>query len=78
LEAAANETVIRVSDGKHVQQKTVSKDEIKVEGQSAGGWVLLGALELERGRSAYVEITNTGAGGLVAADAVLFVPEKKH
>lgn len=78
LEAAAAETLIRLSNGKHVQQKKVNKAEIKVEGQSAGGWVLLGVLEVERGRSAYVEIANTGTGGIVAADAVLFVPEKKR
>lgn len=75
LAKAAAETRITVFDGKQVQEKRISADEIRVEGQSAGGWVALGTVDLEKGKSAYVEITNEGRGGIIAADAVLFVPK---
>lgn len=74
LTKAAAETRISVFDGKQVREKRISADEIQVEGQSSGGWVALGTVDLERGKSAYVEITNEGHGGVIVADAVLFVP----
>lgn len=77
LAKAAAETRISVFDGKQVQQKRIAKEEIRVEGQSSGGWVALGTVNLVQGNSAYVEITDEGQGGVVAADAVLFVPVKK-
>ncbi|HEX6428680.1 MAG TPA: hypothetical protein VF008_13385, partial [Niastella sp.] len=48
---------------------------IKVEGQTSGEWISLGKHRLEKGKKAYVEISNTGADGFVFADAVLFIPE---
>lgn len=77
LEQTAAETSISIFDGKEVQQKKVRKEDIRVEGQSAGGWVSLGTLKLDKGNSAYVEISNAGADGLALADAILFIPVKK-
>ncbi|ULT41912.1 hypothetical protein KRR40_46405 [Niabella defluvii] len=51
----------------------MSKD-IQVTGQTSGEWVSLGQYQLPAGRKAYVEVTNAGANGAIAADAVLLVP----
>lgn len=76
-EQITEETVLNIFDGKKLSQKRIGKKEIQVEGQSTGGWVDLGTLTLEQGHQCYVEITNEGTEGVVVADAVIFVPEKK-
>jgi len=50
--------------------------QIKVEGQTSGEWVSLGSYALQKGTSTSVTISNKGADGFVAADAILFVPVK--
>lgn len=77
LGAAAPETVIRMFDGKRMQQKKINRAAMRVQGQSGGGWVLLDTQTLKKGKAAFVEITNAGTEGVVAADAILFVPVKK-
>ncbi len=49
-----------------------------VEGQTSGKWVSLGTYLLPNGNNSTVTITTKNANGYVAADAILFVPEKKR
>ena len=47
------------------------------EGQTSGEWVSLGTYNLQKGNSTTVTITTKDANGYVAADAILFVPERE-
>ncbi|CAN5683276.1 FAD-dependent oxidoreductase [soil metagenome] len=48
----------------------------QAEGQTSGEWVKLGTYKLPKGNKITLNLTTKGADGIVAADAVLFVPEK--
>ncbi len=70
-------TSIDIYEGKAKKELTIKDSDIRVEGQTSGEWVLLGAYTLPPGKKAYAEVTNRNATGLVAADAMLFVPDFK-
>lgn len=78
LQGAAEQTNVTMFDGSKRTNKTVHEAAIKVEGQTSGEWVFLDAMNLPKGKAAFIEISNRAATGLVAADAVLFVPENRH
>ncbi|MRG44816.1 FAD-dependent oxidoreductase [Chitinophaga sp. SYP-B3965] len=63
-----------IFNGKEEKEVIIKKSAIDVKGQTSGEWVHLGRHQLPAGKSAYVAITNKGADGVVAADAVLLVP----
>ncbi|HEY8955955.1 FAD-dependent oxidoreductase [Chitinophaga sp.] len=65
---------VKVFDGSTVKEVGITAASIKVEGQTSGEWVSLGTYQLKAGTGAYVEIGNHKTEGIVAADAVLFVP----
>ncbi|MBO9732807.1 MAG: FAD-dependent oxidoreductase [Chitinophaga sp.] len=65
---------VKVNDGRQVTEKKVTAAAVKVLGQTSGEWVNLGSYDLPAGSSAYVEIDNHQTGGIVVADAVLFIP----
>ncbi len=48
-----------------------------IAGQTSGEWVSLGTYEFKKGTQPYVKILNKGKEGVVIADAILFVPQKK-
>ena len=48
-----------------------------VEGQTSGEWVSLGIFALQKGHKTAVTITTKNANGVVAADAILFLPTHK-
>jgi len=48
-----------------------------IEGQASGEWVTPGTYTLQKGNSTTVTVTTKGADSIVAADALLFVPDKK-
>jgi hypothetical protein len=75
--AAASEVQIDIFDGKTKDVHRIQKEDIQIVGQTSGEWVHLGFYELPGGSSSYVEISSRGADGVVLADAVLFLPEKK-
>ena len=72
---ATDRTRVTVFNGKQKQEKSISKNDIQVIGQTSGEWVSLGVMDFPPGNSAYVEITTEAANGVVVADAVLFVPQ---
>ncbi|WP_409013262.1 FAD-dependent oxidoreductase [Dyadobacter sp. CY343] len=68
---------IIVSDGKTSKDVTLKTADIEVVGQTSGEWVSLGTFDLPAGKSAFVEVSNKDADGLVLADAILLVPVSK-
>ncbi|HRO47103.1 FAD-dependent oxidoreductase [Agriterribacter sp.] len=74
-EKPSTSTQVKIFNGQTIKSVPVSSAELKVEGQTSGGWIDLGAYRLPAGKKGYVEITNEGADGIVIADAVLFIPE---
>ena len=66
-----------------IQNNGTTKDVIiatptHAEGQTSGEWVSLGTYTLAKGNKTIVTLTTSKAvNGAVAADALLFVPEKK-
>ena len=77
LDNGTSKTIVMVFDGKTKKEIVVKESDIQVEGQTAGEWVALGTYSLPSGKKSFVEITNKHADGVVAADAILFVPENK-
>lgn len=73
---AATHTPVCVCDGTSRHDTSVRNGEVVVVGQTGGEWVHIGRYALPAGRKSYVEISNRGADGTIAADAVLFVPGK--
>ncbi|WP_018630972.1 FAD-dependent oxidoreductase [Niabella aurantiaca] len=74
LRNASDVLQIKVYDGKRPVLKTIRSAEVKAAGQTSGEWVALGEYILNKGRKAYVELSNQNTHGAIAADAVLFVP----
>lgn len=64
--------IVTVNDGIKSVDRNVDIGSVEVVGQTSGEWVALGRFELSTG--CYVEISDKGANGIVAADAVLFKP----
>ncbi|GAB3009950.1 FAD-dependent oxidoreductase [Niabella terrae] len=74
MKNASDEISITVAAGSQKQVKTIRNADIRITGQASGEWVPLGTYRLVAGTKNFVEISNQGANGAVAADAVLFVP----
>jgi hypothetical protein len=72
---AAAKTTYTVFDGKASREIAVATN-IEVEGQTSGEWVSLGSYTLPAGDKATVTVHANGQNGVIAADAVLFVPAK--
>jgi hypothetical protein len=75
---ASDYTSVTVFDGIRRQEVTIKAADVVVEGQTSGEWVHIGRFHLHAGTGNYVELANTNATGVVAADAVLFIPDKKN
>ncbi|MBC8154243.1 MAG: FAD-dependent oxidoreductase, partial [Bacteroidetes bacterium] len=71
---ASGQTTLIVSDGSQARIILVREADIRVEGQTSGEWVSLGAFSLSPGKANYVDVSTKDANGVVVADAVLFVP----
>jgi ribulose 1,5-bisphosphate synthetase/thiazole synthase len=72
----SSQTVITVFDGKRGKEITIKESDVRVEGQTSGEWVFLGAFDLPRGTKSYAEVSGRLADGRVIADAVIWVPVK--
>ncbi|MDR1683517.1 MAG: FAD-dependent oxidoreductase [Candidatus Symbiothrix sp.] len=70
-------TSITIFDGINATEKIINRNDIVVEGQTSGEWVELGRFSLQTGKNAYIEISNKNADNVVAADAVLFIPDRR-
>jgi hypothetical protein len=65
-----------INDGNNLNEVKIAKDAVVISGQTSGSWISLGTFEIKKDQSPYVKIMNNAMGGVVNADAVLFVPEK--
>ncbi|HTI08206.1 MAG TPA: FAD-dependent oxidoreductase [Puia sp.] len=75
LPGGSSRTSLTIFDGKTKKERIVKETDVRVEGQTSGEWVPLGRYAFPRGKKGYVEISNREADGVVAADAVLFIPD---
>ncbi|RPE05430.1 FAD-dependent oxidoreductase [Chitinophaga lutea] len=74
----ATVTPVTVRMGAKAHNVPVKKDDVKVVGQTSGEWVKLGTFPLKKGSGAAVEVSaGADSDGIVIADAVLLVPEKR-
>ncbi|HEX5151238.1 MAG TPA: FAD-dependent oxidoreductase [Parafilimonas sp.] len=65
-----------IHTGSHTKEVFIAPH-TNVEGQTSGEWISLGTYTLQKGNKTSVVITNKGTDGVIAADAILFVPEEK-
>jgi hypothetical protein len=77
LQQGSSKTSVIVFDGIKNKEQTIEASSVKVEGQTSGEWVDVGVYSLKKDAKPFVEISNKNSNGIVAADAVLFVPAKK-
>lgn len=73
----ASKTAVTIFDGAKKTERFIETAALKVEGQTSGEWIDLGAYYFKKDSKAFVEISNKNADGIVVADAVLLVPEAK-
>lgn len=71
---SSNELSYVVFDGKESTEKVLDLASVEIIGQTTSTWVPLGDYTIKEGSTPFVEISNKGAKGTVAANAVLFVP----
>lgn len=72
---SASQFNYKISDGKQVSEKILDLSGIEIKGQTSSTWVSIGGLTVEEGADeVFVELSTNGAKGVVAANAVLFVP----
>jgi hypothetical protein len=69
------ETTVEIFDGRKSIEIKLKIYDIIIAGQTSGEWVSLGKHTLKKGTQPYIKVYNTGAKGLVIADAVLLVPK---
>ena len=75
LPHGSSQTSVTLFDGKTKKEWMVKEGDVRVEGQTSGEWVFLGHAIFPKGKKSYVEISNRKADGVVAADAVLLIPD---
>jgi len=76
VEKSSTTTTFSVYDGKSSKNIIIRNADLNIQGQTSGEWIFLGKFRLPAGLKSYVTISNKNADGLVAADAILFRPEK--
>jgi FAD-dependent oxidoreductase family protein len=76
IEHAATALHYTIKNNRVSKDVTVATPE-KAEGQTSGEWVSLGTYTLAKGNKTSVTLTTIKADGIVTADALLFVPQKK-
>ena len=76
---AGGSSTVTVSfyDGKRNHTKDLKPNQVKIEGQTSGEWMLLGQYDLDKNERAHVEVSTRGADGTVVADAVLISPVRR-
>jgi len=63
-------------DGNKKHTSTLMPNQVRIEGQTSGEWILLGEYDLKKGAKTYVEISTLGSDGIVVADAVMIYPKR--
>lgn len=77
--ASAPSFTYTVFDGKKRSEKQLDLSSVEIKGQTSSTWVSIGAMNVTAGEEEpYVEISSAGANGVVAANAVVLMPEDDH
>jgi hypothetical protein len=74
LQNGSSKTSVMIYDGVKNKERMIEAASVKVVGQTSGEWVDVGVYSFKKDSNPYVQISNKGADGIVAADAVLLVP----
>ncbi|MFA4870697.1 MAG: FAD-dependent oxidoreductase [Pedobacter sp.] len=70
-----NKTVqLAIYNGKEMKMITLRLDEVKIQGQTSSTWVEIGEFEFSFANNPYIKVLTTDAAGIVAANAMLLVP----
>jgi hypothetical protein len=74
--AAGNSTVVNCvfNDGTKDYPLTLKPGDVPIVGQTSGEWISVGKYKLQKGSMPHLDITTSGADGIVVADAILFYP----
>ncbi|HEX6890683.1 MAG TPA: FAD-dependent oxidoreductase [Chryseolinea sp.] len=73
--AGASSTIeVVFHDGKRKHTKDLKPNQLKIEGQTSGEWMLVGQYDMKQNERPYLEVSTRGADGTVIADAVLITP----
>jgi hypothetical protein len=74
---SSSQITLLINDGLTEKRVDLNMKDIEVKGQTEGEWVSVGKFRLSAGNGGYVSITGKNANGIVLADAVLFIPERR-
>ncbi|MEQ7802100.1 FAD-dependent oxidoreductase [Pedobacter sp. ASV1-7] len=70
-----NKTVqLAIYNGKEMKMISLRLDEVKIQGQTSSTWVEIGEFEFSFANNPYIKVLTTDATGIVAANAILLVP----
>lgn len=70
-----NKTVqLAIYNGKEMKMISLRLDEVKIQGQTSSTWVEIGEFEFSFANNPYIKVLTTDAIGVVAANAILLVP----
>lgn len=75
IEGGSSRVAVAFYDGKKKHETSVKPNQVRIEGQTSGEWILLGEYDLKKGVKSYVEISTRQADGTVVADAILIFPK---
>lgn len=76
IQDGASSVAVTFYDGRKNHTLDLKPNQLKIEGQTSGEWMLLGRYDLNKGERPHVEVSTRGADGTVVADAVLFYPPR--
>jgi FAD dependent oxidoreductase len=68
---------IIINNDEQIKNVDIDIKSLEVKGQTEGEWVSLGKYHFSAGNKGSVAVTGKNADGIVLADAVLFIPERK-
>lgn len=75
LEGSSTHVTYKIHDGKQEIKKAIDLTAVKIEGQTSGDWLKLGNFVIVDEKKCYIELSNEGANGIIAANSVLLVPK---
>jgi hypothetical protein len=74
---SSSKITLLINDGLNEKRINLNMKNLEVKGQTEGEWVSLGNFHFSAGNKGSVSITCKNTDGLILADAVLFIPERK-
>ena len=76
-EESSTSMTYRVFDGQQTVNQQLDLSKVEIKGQTSSVWVRIGEYTITKGeKHPFVELSTASADGIVAANAVLFVPEE--